>query len=82
MWLILLNSLFYYYLVVLRLFLLLLLRLEYRNVSLFFKEKQNTKTREEATIIANDILNNILDIVPNMKIQNGQLKKKRGPKVK
>ena len=53
-----------------------------KYIELKNKEKQNIKTREEATIMANEILNNILDMVPNMKIQNGQMKKKRGPKVK
>ena len=42
-------------------------------------QKQN---REEATAAAKDILNNILDVVPNLKLVNGELKKKRGRKIK
>ena len=34
--------------------------------------------KKEANTIASSILNDIFDVVPNMKIVNGELKKKRG----
>mmetsp|Transcript_42779 Transcript_42779/g.89459 ORF Transcript_42779/g.89459 Transcript_42779/m.89459 type:complete len:97 (+) Transcript_42779:136-426(+) len=37
--------------------------------------------KEEAHSIASSILNDIFDTVPNMKIVNGELKKKRGRKI-
>ena len=40
------------------------------------------KNKEEAMTTAKDILNDILDVVPNMKIVNGELKPKRGRKIK
>ncbi len=46
------------------------------------KQYKQNKNREEATTIAKDILNNILDVVPNLKMVNGELKAKRGRKVK
>ncbi len=42
-------------------------------------QKQN---REEATAATKDILNDQLDIVPNMKIVHGELKAKRGREIK
>ncbi len=38
--------------------------------------------KKEANTIASSILNDIFDVVPNMKIVNGELKKKRGRKTK
>ena len=46
------------------------------------KQYKQKKNREEATTIAKDILNDILDVVPNLKTVNGELKAKRGRKVK
>lgn len=43
--------------------------------------KAKSNARAESTEIARDILNDIISNVPNMKIQNGELKKKRGRKV-
>lgn len=37
--------------------------------------------KKEANIIASSILDDILNVVPNMKIVNGELKKKRGRRV-
>lgn len=46
------------------------------------QNKAQKQNREEATAAAKDILNDILDAVPNLKIVDNQLKKKRGPKIK
>lgn len=46
------------------------------------QNKAQKQNREEATAAAKDILNDILDAVPNMKIVNGDLKPKRGRKIK
>jgi len=40
------------------------------------------RARKEAETIAKDILADIIDVAPNMKIVNGELKKKRGRKIK
>ena len=45
------------------------------------KNKQQQAKRAEATSIATSILNDLIDIAPNMKVVNGELKKKRGRKV-
>ena len=45
------------------------------------KSKQQQAKRAEATSIATSILNDLIDIAPNMKVVNGELKKKRGRKV-
>jgi hypothetical protein len=45
------------------------------------KSKQQQAKRAEATSIATSILNDLIDIAPNMKIVNGELKKKRGRKI-
>ena len=44
--------------------------------------KRNQEKTKEAENIAKDIMTDILDAVPNVKIVNGELKKKRGPKIK
>ena len=46
------------------------------------KQYKAKKNKEEATTAVKDILNDILDLVPNMKIVNGELKAKRGRKIK
>ena len=46
------------------------------------KQYKQKKNRDEATTIAKDILNDILDVVPNLKMVNGELKPKRGRKIK
>ncbi len=46
------------------------------------KQYKQKKNREEATTMAKDILDDILDVVPNLKMVNGELKAKRGRKVK
>ena len=46
------------------------------------KQYKQKKNRDEATTIAKDILNDILDVVPNLKMVNGELKAKRGRKIK
>jgi hypothetical protein len=45
------------------------------------KNKQHQAKRAEATSIATSILNDLIDIAPNMKVVNGELKKKRGRKI-
>lgn len=44
-------------------------------------QKQYRK-KKEAEAIVKDILADIIDVAPNMKIVNGELKKKRGRKIK
>ncbi len=44
--------------------------------------KRNQEKTKEAEKIAKDIINDIIDVAPNMKIVNGELKKKRGRKIK
>ena len=46
------------------------------------KQYKQNENREEATTIAKDILNDILDVVPNFKMVKGELKPKRGRKTK
>lgn len=48
----------------------------------FRKKKEEEVKKEEATIIVTDILNEIINIAPNMKVVNGELKKKRGRQTK
>ena len=50
--------------------------------TLIQKQYRQKKNREEGTAIAKDVLNDILDVVPNLKMVNGELKAKRGRKVK
>ncbi len=50
--------------------------------TLIQKQYKQKKNREEATTMAKDILNDILDVVPNLKMVNGELKAKRGRKIK
>ncbi len=45
------------------------------------KSKQQQAKRAEATSIATSILNDLIDAAPNMKVVNGELKKKRGRKI-
>ena len=45
------------------------------------KSKLQQAKRAEATSIATSILNDLIDIAPNRKVVNGELKKKRGRKV-
>ena len=46
------------------------------------QNKAQKQNREEATAAAKDILNDILNVVPNLKMVNGELKAKRGRKIK
>ena len=45
------------------------------------KTKQQQAKRAEATSIASSIINDLVDTAPNMKVVNGELKKKRGRKI-
>ena len=50
--------------------------------TLIQKQYRQKKNREEGTTIAKNILNDILDVVPNLKMVKGELKAKRGRKIK
>ena len=45
------------------------------------KAREELSKRKEAKSIATSILNDIINVAPNMKVVNGELKKKRGKRV-
>ena len=51
------------------------------NIARTSNNKQNEQKQVQATSTATRILNDLIDAAPNMKVVNGELKKKRGRKI-